>query len=80
MWILPIITILVYLIFSQSNDGISEELTELKNYKYTQDIITRETTLRSNLDNKLREKDIKVENKNSLVNASPVSRDFSHDS
>jgi serine/threonine-protein kinase len=71
IWIVPLIAIFAYLIFSQSDDGKSEDFIEQKHPERIHNSIIPDTTMFNNPDKKIIDEIIINESKNLLVNASP---------
>jgi serine/threonine-protein kinase len=72
LWILPIITVLSYLIFSQSDDGSAEPTTNMNNTAIKPVIITPDTIVQNNIDKTFGEKNIIDEGHRKFGNASQV--------
>ncbi len=76
MLVLPIITLLTYLIFSQSDDGMSGDLNGEMISKNNEHLVAPDTALHSSADIILTDnKTIEEAKRSSLVNASDVQRD-----
>jgi len=71
MWILPVLSILGYLIFSHSDDGISEVSAGQEILRYTQNRANQDSSLLRLSNNELTEEKIENVNNTSHTSASP---------